>query len=499
MQVTCKLDALNAPTLSDELFSSFVADFGSIYEELNFTYNDSGFYLDPETQPCPHFSISDPATVTVTVFYGLVFLLALPGNLCVSLVIANTKQPLPPSDLFLLHLAVADLLLAFTLPFWATSVALGWIFGDALCKVVTILQELSFYSSILFLTCISVDRYLVIVRAMEARRMNRKHVSWAVCAVVWIVGTFLSLPGLFSSAYASQNSSQIVCHERYDPASADSWRLATRMLRHSLGFVMPLAVMLLCYGVTIRRLLQIRGGFQKQRAMRVIVCVVAAFLLCWMPYHLAVMADTFFRTKLVPYRCPARLAVDRAMLATHSLGLLHSCVNPVVYAFVGQKFRRRFRQILKKVGLDKTKKPVSRSSRSSVSSEITSTAPVFTRKMRNAAVGTGCDIRLKVSVSGDPQPSLYWYHNDQLLNMDNQEYGGLWIRDCKPSDAGLYTCIANNHQGEARSSAVLAVLDLGEGLELGPQNSFRDQLRDVFGSVRALAGEAGGGLARSGP
>uniref|UniRef100_A0A3P8NNC0 non-specific serine/threonine protein kinase n=1 Tax=Astatotilapia calliptera TaxID=8154 RepID=A0A3P8NNC0_ASTCA len=93
----------------------------------------------------------------------------------------------------------------------------------------------------------------------------------------------------------------------------------------------------------------------------------------------------------------------------------------------------------------------------------TPTPPVFTRKMRNAAVGTGCDIRLKVTVAGDPQPSLYWYHNDELLNMENQEYGGLWIRDCKPSDAGLYTCIANNHLGEARSSAVLAVLDLGEG------------------------------------
>ncbi|CAL8266116.1 unnamed protein product [Lota lota] len=93
------------------------------------------------------------------------------------------------------------------------------------------------------------------------------------------------------------------------------------------------------------------------------------------------------------------------------------------------------------------------------------TPPVFLRKMRNAAVGTGCDIRLKVSVGGDPQPSLYWYHNDELLNMDNQEYGGLWIRDCKPSDAGLYTCIASNHLGEARSSAVLAVLDLGEDSE----------------------------------
>uniref|UniRef100_A0A4W5K8F8 Striated muscle enriched protein kinase b n=1 Tax=Hucho hucho TaxID=62062 RepID=A0A4W5K8F8_9TELE len=93
------------------------------------------------------------------------------------------------------------------------------------------------------------------------------------------------------------------------------------------------------------------------------------------------------------------------------------------------------------------------------------TPPAFVRKMRNAAVGIGCDIRLKVVVAGDPQPSLYWYHNDNMLNMDNQEYGGLWIKDCKPSDAGLYNCIASNHLGEVRSSAVLAVLDLGEDSE----------------------------------
>uniref|UniRef100_A0A8C7PZ66 Striated muscle enriched protein kinase b n=1 Tax=Oncorhynchus mykiss TaxID=8022 RepID=A0A8C7PZ66_ONCMY len=75
----------------------------------------------------------------------------------------------------------------------------------------------------------------------------------------------------------------------------------------------------------------------------------------------------------------------------------------------------------------------------------TQTPPAFVRKMRNAA------------------PSLYWYHNDDMLNMVNQEYGGLWIRDCKPSDAGLYTCIASNHLGEVQSSAMHAVLDLEEG------------------------------------
>ncbi|KAM8749241.1 C-X-C chemokine receptor type 2-like [Acanthopagrus schlegelii] len=360
--------------MTDPNSSAFVLDFGSIYDELNlsYNYNYSDFVVNPDTQPCSSFDIPDAVTVVVCIFYILIFLLAIPGNLIVGLVIGLSKQALTPSDLYLLNLAVADLLLAVTLPFWATSVTKGWVFGDAMCKIVTILQELSFYSSILFLTCISMDRYMVIVRAMEARKANRQAVSWGVCIGVWAVGVLLSLPGLFNSSQPSPITSQWLCDEQYDPTKADIWRLATRILRHTLGFLIPLAIMLPCYGVTIQRLLRIRGGFQRQRAMRVIVFVVVAFLLCWTPYHIAVMTDTFFRSKIVPYRCPARMAVDRAMFATQSLGLLHSCVNPVLYAFVGEKFRRRLFQFLRKMGvMERTS--VSRSSRSSLSSEITST------------------------------------------------------------------------------------------------------------------------------
>lgn len=91
-------------------------------------------------------------------------------------------------------------------------------------------------------------------------------------------------------------------------------------------------------------------------------------------------------------------------------------------------------------------------------------APVFTRRLRKAAVGTGCDIRLRVSLAGFPKPSLIWYRNEELLPpSEAQDSGGLWIRDCRTSDAGLYTCVATNELGEASCSAVLAVMDLGEG------------------------------------
>ncbi|GCC39693.1 hypothetical protein chiPu_0023400, partial [Chiloscyllium punctatum] len=91
---------------------------------------------------------------------------------------------------------------------------------------------------------------------------------------------------------------------------------------------------------------------------------------------------------------------------------------------------------------------------------VPGTPPAFLRKLKNAAVGTGCDIRLKVAVSGSPVPTLAWYRNNVCLAQESGEYGALWIRDCKAADAGVYTCIARNPIGESRSSAVLAVLEV---------------------------------------
>uniref|UniRef100_A0A8B9FBC5 Ig-like domain-containing protein n=1 Tax=Amazona collaria TaxID=241587 RepID=A0A8B9FBC5_9PSIT len=91
-------------------------------------------------------------------------------------------------------------------------------------------------------------------------------------------------------------------------------------------------------------------------------------------------------------------------------------------------------------------------------------APCFVRKLKNAAIGTGCDIRLRVVVVGNPRPSLRWYRNEEILAPREEEYGTLWIRDSKKEDAGVYTCIAKNERGEAMTSAVLAIIDMeGKG------------------------------------
>lgn len=323
------------------------------FEDYNDLVNDTShnntipFVVDPDTLSCEARLLVSAEAVTLCVIHVTIFLLAIPGNLLVGLVIGSNRRALSPSDVYLFHLTVADGLLALTLPFWAAEAIQGWIFGDFMCKLISLIMETNFYTSILFLVCISVDRYLVIVHAAGSRKDRHRMCSWVVCVSVWALGGALALPALFNDAFIPTDSERTVCTERYDLGSAMSWRLVTRGLRHVLGFLLPLVIMVTCYGITIARLLRTRG-FQKHRAMRVIIAVVIAFLLCWTPYHLAVIMDTLMRADLVPFNCAMRNSVDMALLVTHGLALLHSCINPVLYAFVGEKFRKNLKLLVQR-------------------------------------------------------------------------------------------------------------------------------------------------------
>ncbi|XP_003925538.3 striated muscle preferentially expressed protein kinase isoform X5 [Saimiri boliviensis] len=105
-------------------------------------------------------------------------------------------------------------------------------------------------------------------------------------------------------------------------------------------------------------------------------------------------------------------------------------------------------------------------------------APVFLRPLKNAAVCAGSDVRLRVVVSGTPQPSLSWFRDGQLLPAPTPEPSCLWLRRCGAQDAGLYSCAAQNERGRASCEAVLTVLEVGDS------ETAEDDISDVQGTQR---------------
>ncbi|XP_040297218.1 C-X-C chemokine receptor type 2-like [Bufo bufo] len=304
-------------------------------------------YIPPiDAAPCP---VSSPVNkYVVVVIYSTVFLLNVVGNSLVILVLRYNRLKRSSTDIYLLNLALADLLFSITLPFWAAYKGREWTFGIAMCKIVSILQEVNFYSGVFLLACISVDRYLAIVHATEFFT-KKKHLVKIITIGIWIISFGLSFPTIwFRDVFVSYKRGN-VCHENLKENTED-WLLIIRIGRHVMGFFIPLLIMLFCYGFVIKTLIKTRNS-QKQRAMKVIFAVFLVFLICWLPHNITVMVDSLMRKKHIKETCLLRNQLDTALYITEVFGFTHSCINPILYAFIGHKFRHSFLTILANKGI----------------------------------------------------------------------------------------------------------------------------------------------------
>lgn len=283
--------------------------------------------------------------------YIIVFVFSIVGNGVVVYVVCSMTKGRASTDIYLMHLALADLIFSLTLPFWAIYIHSGWIFGNFLCKLLSCFQEMSLYSGVFLLVCISVDRYFAIVRATRVLSSHHLLVK-VVCSVVWLVAGFLSLPvAIQREGMHDENLEKYICYENLTGESSDRWRVVMRVLRHTVGFFLPLVVMAVCYGWTVVALLHTRSQ-QKQKAMRVILAVVLAFILCWLPHNITVLIDTLRRGgALEKGTCETVYTMEVMLDVTELLAFMHCAVNPVLYAFIGEKFRNQLLFAFYKHGL----------------------------------------------------------------------------------------------------------------------------------------------------
>ncbi|XP_042353634.1 C-C chemokine receptor type 9a [Plectropomus leopardus] len=269
------------------------------------------------------------------------------GNLAVVWIYLNFRRRLKTmTDVYLLNLAVADLLFLVTLPLWAYEALHGWSFGSVLCKVNSALYKVNLFSGTLLLTCISVDRYVVIVQSAKARnsQAERRRCSTLVCVGVWLLALLLAAPEL-AFATTAEAGSQDYCRMVFPSHVGNRTKILALSLQVSMGFCLPFCVMAFCYSVIVATLLRTRN-FQKHKAMRVILAVVVVFVASQLPYNGVLVMEATQASSLTMTDCEQIKRFNMAGHVLKSLAYTHACLNPFLYAFVGVRFRRDLLQLL---------------------------------------------------------------------------------------------------------------------------------------------------------
>ncbi|XP_063340891.1 C3a anaphylatoxin chemotactic receptor-like [Pelmatolapia mariae] len=283
------------------------------------------------------------------IFLSLVFVLGVLGN-GVVIWVTGFKMKKTVKAVWFLNLAVADFIFCAFLPIAVTSLLQShWPFGQVMCKLNPALVYLNLYVSVCFLMVISVDRCVSVVWPVWAHNHRNVHKASYVSLCIWMVNLIISIPWLFFMETKETNDTEarIICvhkfdlHDDFKPSSFIQLALVSRFL---LGFAIPFSVIVSCNVVIIHRLRRsCTLARQSSHTFKIITAIIIAFFLCWAPIHIMGLIELEKLRSTTTSGTLEYVLVIGTPLAI-CLACLNSCLNPLLYVFMGQDFKNQVRK-----------------------------------------------------------------------------------------------------------------------------------------------------------
>ncbi|XP_029433069.1 free fatty acid receptor 2-like [Rhinatrema bivittatum] len=231
-------------------------------------------------------------TLLVLSVYIITFLTGLPSNLLALYTFSvKVHQKPTPVDILLLNLSISDLLLLIFLPFKMVEAAadMKWPLPFFLCPLVVYVYFNSIYSSTLFLTAISVERYLGVAYPIRYKTNRKcKHAVMA-CIFIWFFcGLQCSFTYIILYHVPGNKSDDTGCYTSFTKNQL-KFLMPYRLEVCVVLFCIPFVITIFCYVNFIRILLTMPkvSGKRKQRAVGLVAVTLSNFILCFAPYNIS--------------------------------------------------------------------------------------------------------------------------------------------------------------------------------------------------------------------
>ncbi|KAM9633208.1 galanin receptor type 1 [Trichechus inunguis] len=298
-------------------------------------------------EPLPLLGIGVENLATLVVF-GLIFVLGVLGNSLVITVLARSKpgKPRSTTNLFILNLSIADLAyLLFCIPFQATVYVLPtWVLGAFICKFTHYFFTVSMLVSIFTLVAMSVDRYVAIVHSRRSSSLRVSRNALLGVAVIWALSIAMASPVAYHQRLFLRGSgNQTFCWEQWPN---QRHKKAYVVCTFVFGYLLPLLLICFCYAKVLNHLhkklknMSKKSEASKKKTAQTVLVVVVVFGISWLPHHIIHLWVEFGVFPLTPASFLFRIAA-------HCLAYSNSSVNPIIYAFLSENFRKAYKQVFK--------------------------------------------------------------------------------------------------------------------------------------------------------
>ncbi|XP_072233835.1 arg8-vasotocin receptor-like [Leuresthes tenuis] len=293
------------------------------------------------------------AKIEITVL-SLAFLAAVVGNLSVLLAMYRTRRKLSRMHLFMKHLSLADLVVAFfqVLPQLCWEITFRFFGPDFLCRIVKHLQVLGMFASTYMMVMMTVDRYIAICHPLQTLQQPTQR-AYIMIGSTWACSLVLSTPQyfIFSLSEVRPGSAVYDCWGHF----MEPWGLRAYITWITAGiFLVPVVVLMLCYGFICRTIWRnlkyktrkkgtvaeaTKNGIlgrnsvssvssisrAKLRTVKMTFVIVVAYVVCWAPFFTVQMWSVWDET--FSWDDSENTIVTLSAL----LASLNSCCNPWIY------------------------------------------------------------------------------------------------------------------------------------------------------------------------
>ena len=192
--------------------------------------------------------------IIFVIFYGLVILVAVGGNVLVCHIILVFQRMRTATNFFLLNLAISDILMAILcipLTFVSNVMLTYWPFGNVMCPVVTYIQAVSVFLSAFTLVAMSMDRYVAVLYPLRPKLTNNQAIK--IIGVTWILALAAPLPtAVVSRVLSSSDGNGSNETAAFDGLCQEIWehdyqRYSYSMVIMLLQYFIPLVVLIFTY------------------------------------------------------------------------------------------------------------------------------------------------------------------------------------------------------------------------------------------------------------
>ncbi|XP_072201020.1 G-protein coupled receptor 171 [Excalfactoria chinensis] len=276
-----------------------------------------------------------------TYFYYLIFLMGFLGSCFALWAFTQKDEEQKCMSIYLTNLLTADFLLTLALPV-KIIVDLGvapWKLQIFHCQVTACLIYLNMYLSIIFLGFVSMDRYLQLMHSSKIYRIQEPRFAKILSAVVWTMLLLITVPNMAIPIKTIEERPNARCIDFKTKFGRD-WHVFTNFVCTAI-FLNFSAMILISNFLVVRQLYQNKYSESYRNVKKALVSILlltAAYLLCFLPYHVVRIPYTLSQSDAIT-SCSVKQTLFHAKESTLLFAISNLCFDPILYYRLSKVFR----------------------------------------------------------------------------------------------------------------------------------------------------------------